>query len=387
MGCIIAYAEEESLTILKKITYQKIDKDLEVIMELEGKFDYDVFELYVPPRLVVDFWRIQEILVEPIIDISEVGVLKIRVGEYQPQVARVVFDLNKVIPSYNVVKIENGLKIIFSLEKIPEKIEKKVKPEKVEKIELPPKKVVKKVEKEIPEKVPEKKIKKGYFIKGSSGLGLFLRPALSVQKNFVIYGEDGFIKEDYKFKTNLIFEINAGKYFNVFNKIVKGGIGFTYWSIGHDGDFRISLPHPFISNSPREVDFAEKFKNKLYNFYIYGLISIFEKYNFQILMGPILGYSNGKITTLENLAIEEKAPFTSSDISISSKSYIDDEISSLWSGLAVNFEYSIYESLSLVMDTKFIYLNPKVNNLGKRANYLQLQTILGIQYKFSKIFP
>jgi len=185
---------------------------------------------------------------------------------------------------------------------------------------------------------------------------------------------------------SLIFGISGGTYFNLFNKVIKTGIGFTYWSIGNDGDFLISLPHPFISNSPREVSFNEKFKNKLYNFYLYGLFSIFERHGFKIWGGPVLGYSNGKITTLEDLTVEEKAPFTSSDISITSKSYIEDKISSVWSGVIFNIEYPINENFSITMDTKFIYLNPKVNNLGKRANYLQLQTIIGIQYNFSKLF-
>ena len=75
---------EEPLNNLKKITYQRVDKKLEVIVEIEGEFEHDVFELYVPPRLVIDIWKIQKIGVEPELKVNEGNVLRIRVGEYQP---------------------------------------------------------------------------------------------------------------------------------------------------------------------------------------------------------------------------------------------------------------------------------------------------------------
>jgi len=162
MGFISITYGEEPLTTLKEITYQRIDGKLEVTIEIEGEFEYDVFELYVPPRLVIDVWKVQEMAVEPETEVNEANVLKIRIGEYQPEVARIVFDLQEPIPSYNVERIDKGLKIIFSLEKIPEKLEEKVKPEKVKKIELPPKKVEKKLEKKIPEIVERKRAKRSY---------------------------------------------------------------------------------------------------------------------------------------------------------------------------------------------------------------------------------
>ncbi|MCP2520240.1 AMIN domain-containing protein [Candidatus Aminicenantes bacterium AC-335-A11] len=377
-GCIFLYGEEP-LNTLKNISCQIVNGKIEVIVELEGKFEYDVFELYVPPRLVIDIWKIQNIAVKPEIKVAETGVLKIRVGEYQPEVARVVFDLQEPIPSYNVERIKNGIKVTFLLRKIPKKV-KEIKPVEVKKVELPPKKIEKK---KVVREIPKRKIERNYFIQIRGGLSLFLKPELTSRKDFVIYGEDGFINENYKFKTSLIlFDVSGGTYFNLFQKTIKTGLGFTLWSIGNDASFILSIPHPFISDSPREVNFDDKFKNNFYNFYVYGLYPIFERDNFKIWTGLILGYANGKMTTLEDLSFEEKAPFTSSDITITSKSYVEDKISNLWGGFKVNFEYLINKNFSLIMDTRLIYMNPKVTNLGKRANYLQWQTHIGIQYSF-----
>jgi hypothetical protein len=45
-------------------------------------------------------------------------------------------------------------------------------------------------------------------------------------------------------------------------------------------------------------------------------------------------------------------------------------------------ELTLGRSLALVLDTKLNYVNPKVSNLGKRANLFNIQPTLGIQFSF-----
>ncbi|MFQ6082975.1 MAG: AMIN domain-containing protein [Candidatus Aminicenantia bacterium] len=152
---LIANSNQLSLVGLKEINYQKLDTQLEVIIEVEGEFKYETFGLAAPSRLVIDFWPIQKILVEPYTDIHDVGVLRIRVGEFQPQVARVVFDLAERIPSYRITQVENGVKVIFWLEEVPEKKEEEeIEPQKIEEVGIEPVEVEEEIPKEVPKKIP-----------------------------------------------------------------------------------------------------------------------------------------------------------------------------------------------------------------------------------------
>ena len=48
----------------------------------------------------------------------------------------------------------------------------------------------------------------------------------------------------------------------------------------------------------------------------------------------------------------------------------------------LNVDVNLSRSLALVLDTKMNYLNPKVTNMGKRANLLSVQPTLGIRLSF-----
>ena len=114
----IAYPQEEltaePVTELKEINFQIIEEErIEFTVEVEGEFRYEVFNLSGPPRLAIDLFPIQKISVGPYVDIGITGVKRIRVGFFQPQVARVVFDLGKRIPNYRVTSIEGGIKVAF----------------------------------------------------------------------------------------------------------------------------------------------------------------------------------------------------------------------------------------------------------------------------------
>jgi hypothetical protein len=104
---------QENLAVFKSIQVQKLPESLEVTLEVEGEFGYQHFELRDPSRLVVEFSPIGDILTGESQDVNVINVKMIRVGRFQPQTARVVFDLAEEVPSYEIIQVENGIKVVF----------------------------------------------------------------------------------------------------------------------------------------------------------------------------------------------------------------------------------------------------------------------------------
>jgi len=367
-GGLLAHSDPQLQTELKEIGYQKTDAQLEVSIKIEGQFKYETFGLSDPPRLVIDFWTIQKISALPVFDINQAGVLRIRVGEFKPEVARVVFDLGEKLPSYRISQVEEGLKLVFWLE------------EGVEKPFLPAKEAPKKPEEE--KKGIPWEIQRNYFIQIKSGIGLSPIPSVKAEKDLFLYGESGSLEEEYRLKYNLLFDLSFGRYFKSRGKIIKGGAGFSYWSMKNKGTYKFSLPHPFLANSPRAFTFEETQPNNWFNIYFYGLFSTLKKEKLEIWAGPVIGFSLGKFKSAEDIALEDKAPYSDKDISVSSITYADDSIFAFWGGGMFNFEYFLSPRLVLILDGKLTYSISKIGNLEKSSNLFQFKLGLGIQYSF-----
>jgi hypothetical protein len=104
---------QESLAVFKGIQVQRLPESLEVTLEVDGEFGYQHFELRNPARLVVEFSPVGEILAGESQEVNAYSVKTIRVGRFQPQTARVVFDLAEELPSYEIIQIETGIKVVF----------------------------------------------------------------------------------------------------------------------------------------------------------------------------------------------------------------------------------------------------------------------------------
>jgi hypothetical protein len=80
--------------------------------------------------------------------------------------------------------------------------------------------------------------------------------------------------------------------------------------------------------------------------------------------------------------IEDKSPFSSADISLTSTTPVEDSVSGFtFSGL-VNLEYILSPRLSLVLNADGHYFNPTLQNTGKRLNFIVTQLTLGLQMNF-----
>ncbi len=373
----------ESVTELKEINFQIVEADkIEFTVVVDGEFHYEVFGLTGPPRLAIDLFPIQKISVGPYVDIGIIGVMRMRVGFFQPQVARIVFDLGDRIPNYSVTSVEGGIKVVLWFE---EAMPKEEKPPEVEEVEIEPKKIPE----EVPEVVTEEIVPRvprvlehNYFIQAKTGIGFPVSPSFEAQSSFTLYGEEGSLDENYKLKTNLLFDLNIGRFFQIKNILLKVNLSLSYLSFKNDGSFSMTLPHPVVPDNPRDYTFDDSLKGNVFNISVAPLFSIMEKRKFGVWAGPIIGFSFGKLNILEDFDLEEQSPFTSTEITVTTKTYLDENISSLIFGGVGNFEYKISRNFSLVLDAKFFYLSPKSKTLDTRIGLSQIQLAVGFLFYF-----
>ncbi len=112
----ILFAQSEVTGELSRIIYQKLDHQLEILVEYKGELTYEVFTLEDPLCLVLDFTPVSKISIDPLIEIEEGELASIRSALFKPEVARVVFNFIERIPHYTLEEKENGIVIVFSEE-------------------------------------------------------------------------------------------------------------------------------------------------------------------------------------------------------------------------------------------------------------------------------
>ncbi len=386
---------------LKEISYNKVGGQLEVDIKIQGKFGFEIFELSSPNRLVIDLSSVEKISSEALLQINDVGVLTVRVGQFQPKLARVVCDLDEKGPLHRISQVEDGLKVVFWQEaaqapaeaEVPKKEEDVAPVVKTEVAESKTKETLKETtEKKIAaDKKPEKAVEevpqtrqegKGYFLQVGGGIVLPLASATQFQEDLNLYGEVGSIKESYKLRSVLLAELGFGRYFKMVGKEIKAGIGLGYYQFKYKATLDLSLPHPFIPNNPRTVSSEDNLQDKLFYFYLYGLYPVMGGERFSVSAGPALGFASGRYLSLQDFNITDNFPFGNSDVTVTDKTYAEDNISSLLFGAQASLEYSISPRLSLDLDGRVIYLNPNIKNLARKANFSQIQFVLGLKYNF-----
>jgi hypothetical protein len=363
---------------LRDVTFSQAEGKVIFLVKVEGEFDYETSVLNMPRRLVIDLTPVGSIASPPYLQVNAGGVTAVRTGQYKPQTARIVFDLSDSDFIQSVSKSTGALIVSFR----PGGGDPAVRPEErpAPGREIPRQEVRRTLE----ETVPAGESRLRFFLHAGGGLGLYLNPDLAVRREFALYGETGTIDEAYTIKSTMVFEGSLGRYLRFGSRRLKAGLGFSIWKIPMEGTFTLSLPHPFTANAPRTAGFAEATALEQSGFSViaFALFPLVDTESFSVFLGPFAGYASGKILTLEDWSLYEKAPFTSADITVSDQTYFEDKIGDVLIGAALSLELRLSRSLNLVLDTKLGYLNPKVSNLGKRANLMTLQPTLGIQFSF-----
>ncbi len=363
---------------LRDVTFSQADGKTIFLIKVDGEFTYESSLLTMPRRLVIDLTPVEKIDAPPFLQVNASGVLSVRTGQYKPQTVRIVFDLNDQNATQSMSASEGGLIVSFKLEGDKPAV---VEPDRTAPVRETPRQEVRATASE-PAVVSDERL--GFFIRAGVGMDLFLKPNLAARSEFPLYGETGAVDEAYTYKSGLAIEGSFGRYFRLFGFRLKAGVGFTYWNLPLEGAFTLTLPNPFLADTPRTVSFTEAsaLKKSEVSFYAFALFPLLDTEKFSIFLGPFLGYSSGKILTLSDWDITEKAPFTSADVTVSNPSYFEDTISELLFGAELSLELNLGRSLAVVLDTKVNYLNPIVTNLGKRVNLLNVQPTLGIQFSF-----
>ena len=108
---------------LKKISLKRLENKLEIHIEVDKLLNYKSFPLYNPNRLVIDLYQVKKFSCDSLIEVIDFGIKAIRIGKFQPDVTRVVFDLAEKPPSYKIQESSKGLIAVFWFgeEKKPEK--------------------------------------------------------------------------------------------------------------------------------------------------------------------------------------------------------------------------------------------------------------------------
>ncbi len=369
----------QAASTLKDISFTREDGKVVISIKIDGKFNYETSSLTMPRRLVLDLTPVDKITAQPLIRVDASGVVSIRAGQYKPQTARLVFDLAEQNPTQSVSASEGGMKITFWLEGEAAAVKEPAPQAPVRIREIPQEEI-----KKVSEEPSADDSRLGYFFRASLGLSVFLKPEMIVNREFQLYGETGSVSETYTFSNGIAFDGSLGQYFRLGRSRLKVGIGITSWKLAPEGAFTMSLPHPLQSNAFRTVSFSETtaLESSMMSFYGYALFPFLDTESYSIFFGPLIGYVSGKFLSLEDWDITDKAPFTSADVTVSNPKYFEDTISELLFGASLNMELSLGKSFALVLDTKMLYLNPKVTNLGKRTNLFHFQPSLGIQISF-----
>lgn len=131
---------------LKKISLKRLENKLEVHIEVDKLLNYKSFPLSNPKRFVIDLFQVKKYSCKSHIEVIDFGIKAIRVGKFQPDITRVVFDLTESPPSYKIQESSKGLIAVFwfgeekkekALEETPPEIQKEIpkeeekKPEKI----------------------------------------------------------------------------------------------------------------------------------------------------------------------------------------------------------------------------------------------------------------
>ncbi len=169
------FASLQSTATLIDIKLERPGDRLNVQIEITGIYSFRSFVLEEPNRLVIDLDQVLEFHCPDRIEVIDFGIKNIRVGKNQPQITRVIFDLEESPPSYRIGKNEAGILVSFLMEKEKEEIPIKIVEQKIPapKTEKKPTQAPVKIPQEISEKLlktiaritqEEKKIKIGFGI-------------------------------------------------------------------------------------------------------------------------------------------------------------------------------------------------------------------------------
>ena len=369
---------------LESISFVKEGPSVAVAVRIRGEFGNEAFTLREPERLVIDVSPVDGISAPPQIEIATGGVLRVRTGRFQADVARIVFDLDGPGVLYRIDRTADGLKITFWKEGASAPKAEPRKP-----AETPPAHVAAPVA--APPAQPAAMFApvpagdgtdRGFFVLLGGGVGTFLSPESTFTQNFPINGRQGTAESTYKPKLNTPAVLSFGRFVRLQDMSIKLGLDVEYWNFKTDGAHVFTVPHPFLADADRTVEATNSFRSYFTAVSVFGLVRVFTNAALTVLAGPELGYVFGKYKFLDVINIADATPYTEAEVSIREVTYADKTASSLLAGIRAEFEYALSSKLSLVLDIKAAYVSPEIADLSNKLGLSQVGAVIGIQYNF-----
>ena len=383
-GAAVAQVSTEQV-IVESVTPTVVDTHLEVLIKVRGSYTFETFDLIAPKRLVVDIKPSERNDCEPVLSINTHGVLRIRSGQFQPQVSRVVFDLMDEKPSSRISSDAEGIKVSFWVETpgaqaVFKEVEQESRAERPP-VVAPRPQAAQPAYTRAPAAPEMVRGERGTYFQFRGGASLFPKPDSFIERQFDVYGESGSFTETYRSKLSFLFDAAVSRDFPVGANIMRGGLGANLLLHREAMVLDLSVPSPVAENSPRTVTYEEPVSNTVLNFYAFAQFPLVRKTKFNLWAGPTLGFATGKFTLIEDFEIEDNAPFSSADVKVSSTVPLKESISGPTFGARVSFEYLLTPKISLILDGNFIYFGPSSETLEIRLNYMQAQLLLGLQIR------
>jgi hypothetical protein len=379
---------------LESISFSKEGRAVAVDVRIRGAFGNEAFTLRDPERLVIDLSPVEGISAPDQIEVSAGGVLRVRTGRFQADVARLVFDLDGPGVMSKIDRTADGLKITFwkEGEGIPPATERTeveapapVKAEPEPPAEAPAAPVAAPAEKPAETAVPvaaSEGPEKGFFVLFGGGIGTFLSPESTFTRSFPINDRQGTAESTYKPKLNVPVVLSLGQYIRLQEMSIKLGLDVEYWNFKSDGTHVFTIPHPFLADADRTVEATSSFRSYFTAISAFGLARVFTNGALTVLAGPELGFVFGKHKLLNVIDIEDHAPYTEAEVSVRELAYADRTASSILAGLRAGFEYALSWKLALVLDLKIQYVSPEIGELSNKLGLSQAAAVFGIQYNF-----
>jgi hypothetical protein len=357
-------------------------------VRIRGKFGNEAFTLRQPERLVIDVSPVDGISTPPQIEIAAGGVLRVRTGRFQADVARIVFDLEGPGVKYRIDRTAEGLRITFWKEG-ERALKPDEKPAAAEPPPTPPAPIA------VPETRPtqppavtpapvaaSEEPEKGFFVLLGGGVGTFLSPESTFTRSFPINGKQGTAESIYKPKLNTPAVLSFGRYVRLQDMSIKLGLDLEYWNFKNDGAHLFTVPHPFLADTDRTVKATNSFRSYFTAVSAFGLVRVFTNGALTVLAGPEFGFVFGKYKFLDTIDIADAPPYTEAEVSVRELTYAGKTASSLLAGLRAGFEYALSAKLSLILDIKAAYVSPEIADLLNKLGLSQASAVIGIQYSF-----
>jgi hypothetical protein len=348
---------------------------LVVTLAIDGSFSREVSFLTSPKRLVVDLNGVSAIEAAPYAQVGQAGVLDIRTGQFQPETARVVFDIGAATPAYSVGEVPGGLKIVFWLEEGAEQTPPADQPAREPETARPAK------ERKVREAAAGERT--GMFFRAGAGWAFFLAP-YKVDAEFSYYGETATGTENHLWKSGLAIEAAIGKYMTMGNMPAKAGLEFSYWEVKPEFGITMSLPHPFEANTYRDVDISsgEGLASKLYRVSLFAEFALLDTDKLTISLGPVLGLTLGQFLSAADYGIDEASPYAAENVTIGELTIQQDSLATLHFGAMLGLELRMGKHLALSLDTKALYFSHSSEAFEKSFNLMHVQPTLSLQYNF-----